>query len=117
MTENYLDIIKGAYARNQRDSKFLKRKYVSMARSALDRLPEGETALSNDQRRMITKDAVFVNAVVALWFLGYWPDQIATFISGPITEAHVLGALRRFYVNEQENLLTQFNTTLETDNG
>lgn len=44
--------------------------------------------------------------VVGLWFMGYWPNQIARFVGG-VDEAVIMGALRKHFQEAQESLLEQ----------
>jgi hypothetical protein len=113
MLDSHLDIIKGTKSRTSKEAKLLKRKYVARARSVISSVPIGEIDEPSDVRRLLVRSASFVNAVSALWFLGYWPDQIADFIGDPVTEEYVLGALRRLFSQHQEQLVEHMITVLE----
>jgi hypothetical protein len=116
MLDSHLDIIKGTKSRTSKEAKLLKRKYVAKARSVISMIPTPEITELSDIRRFLVRHQTFVNAVSALWFLGFWPDQIADFIGAPVTEEYVFGALRRLFAKEQERLINNLISILEKTN-
>jgi hypothetical protein len=53
----------------------------------------------------IHKHKGFASDVTQLWMLGFWPEQIATFIDSSLPEAVVLMVLRRHLAINQEKLI------------
>jgi hypothetical protein len=76
-------------------------------------IPSDAIEEHSDIRRFLVRHSTFVNAVSALWFLGFWPDQIAEFIGNPVTEEYVFGALRRLFSEQQEHLISGMIKVLE----
>lgn len=84
----------------------LKRKLVNKARSAIPSIQELSLKCEESKgfRYYASKHQTIREAVVTLWGLGFWTDQIATFIGNGITEAIVLQALRGHLSQHQQEL-------------
>jgi hypothetical protein len=81
----------------------MKRRLVMSARK---HLAAAKTCMTNDTDwPAIHKHRGFANDVTQLWMLGFWPEQIATFIDVSLPEKVVLMVLRRHLAINQEKLI------------
>jgi hypothetical protein len=102
------DLIESTFTRDTRSVKTLKRKFVHQARAVVLALPTDPKLDVADVRRFLVRNRIFSEGITALWFLGFWPEQIAEFVHPTVTETIVLGALRRIFALEQTNLIASF---------
>jgi len=88
-----------------RDS--IKRKHVTRAREAVEAARHLSLVCTEQRgfRYYVAKHQSFRDAIIVLWGMGYWTDQIARFIGNDVTEQIVLHALRGHLAQRQQLLL------------
>lgn len=92
---------------NAKDIDLAKRKAVQRARKAVEEaVIRAQEQRGQPLRHHVARHDKFRDAVVTLWGLGFWTDQIATFIAKDVSEATVLAALRGHLASKQQVLLT-----------
>jgi hypothetical protein len=101
-------------SKSDAEQKLLKHDAIYDARNQITTMAKNmANAAPEEFRRMIVRNKAFAASVVILWFLGFWPLQIAEFIGTPCTEEIVLGTLRRLFVVEQERIITTITNLLQ----